>query len=210
MMNFLVRVGIVASLVVLGACGAPTPPIVPKGHLGLNPTITGTVPNYSFGAKPLDIKAFLFVLEAGAIAANGNFTVTLPATGVPDFDILPACTSGTITAIPNSVKAAQVSTSVTQSDEAPFPAALGQTWNEYSRIFVSQDVVLNGSCRYLANVNGTTNSDTYNNLVLKQGWNEITTQITRNNANNLFEEDKLITLGIPENQPWRITSSGLF
>jgi hypothetical protein len=208
-MNFFARVGLAVSLAVLAACAVPTPPVKPTAHLGLNPTMTGTVPNYIFGAKPLDIKAFLFVFEAGSIAANGNFSVTLPSSGIPDFDVLPVCTSGMITATPSDVKASQVSTTVTQSDEIPFPAALGQTWNEYSRIFVNQDVVLNGSCRYLTNQNGTTNSDTYNNLVLKVGWNEITTRVTLNNANNLFEQDRVITLGIPNLQPWRLTASDL-
>jgi hypothetical protein len=202
------RVGIGAVLVLaLVACPAPTPPST-SPHLGLNPTITGTVTGYSGGAGSIEISQAPFFANAGTIASNGAFSVTLPSSGFPLFAVLSFANncvagSGSISVTPNDAKYSFVDARTPDgkyfSQNEPSQLGVGAVNLERKRLFVDKDVVISGSCT-IKSFGGSTSVDTYPNISLKAGWNEVTFKLTTTAS---LENDSEMLLGIPGNQPWR-------
>jgi hypothetical protein len=202
------RVGLGAVLV-LALLGCNTPPAGTQGpHLGMNPTIVGTLVGYTGGAGKVEIEAPPFFANAGTIAANGAFGVTLPSSGFPLFAVSSFANncvagSGSISVIPNDAKYSFVDARTPDggyfSQNEPSQLGVGAVNLVRKRLFVDKDVVISGSCTKKS-FGGSTSVDTYSNISLKAGWNEVTFKLTTTASP---ENDSEMLLGIPGNQPWR-------
>ncbi|MFN3265335.1 MAG: hypothetical protein ACK41E_00695 [Deinococcales bacterium] len=206
---------IVALSVALVACpsGSVTPPPNTSPFLGLNPTITGTLVGYTGAAGKIEVRAAPFFADAGTIAANGTFSVTLPSSGFGLFNLseIGNCNTGTgtISILPNNAKynyfEARLPNGGYLSQSDNIKSGAGQVSIQRFRWFVDKDVVINGSCTI--GTSGSKGVFSYNNLSLKNGWNEITAQYTGNNTNGW---DVVYSLGIASNQPWGQPSGEYF
>jgi hypothetical protein len=204
------RVGIGAVLV-LALVACPTNPVTPPNtspHLGMNPTISGTLVGYTGGAGKVEIEALPFIADAGTITANGAFSVTLPSSGFSLFAVSSFANncvtgSGSISVTPNDAKYSFVDARTPDgkyfSQNEPSQLGVGAVNLERRRIFVDKDVVISGSCT-IKSSDGSTSVDTYPNISLKAGWNEVTFKLTTTASP---ENDSEMLLGIPGNQPWR-------
>lgn len=207
-MNSRVMLFVVLAFALVGCpTGSVTPPANTSPHLGLNPTITGTVVGYTGAAGKIEIRAAPFFADAGSIAANGAFSITLPSSGFPLFAISGFASncvagSGTISITPNDAKYSSVDARSPNggaiSQNAPFLSGLGAVNLSYTRLFVDKDVVINGSCTRKS-FGGSASMETYSNISLKAGWNEVT---YKNTTTASPEDDFEMLLGIPSNQPW--------
>jgi hypothetical protein len=194
----------------------PQPPLSDSPHLGLSPTITGTVAGYPFGQSTIELSGGLPLprLEAGSIAPGGKFSVTLPANGLSTFSNTNyTCVTGSITTVPaetlgSILEAGSGFGNITQSEEQPQNPVPGQSYLEHYRYWVDQDVVINSDCQALTNtVSKTSKLVSFKDLSLKKGWNEVTVKRTFNATSDFDEE---FSLGIPSNQAWRLGGTESF